>query len=104
LKDARKTVCGAVQNSCKIKIVLCHIMREINKMMMVLKKDAPGLCSDTCLSPSPDRNGGIEIKSEAVLAVEQQRGPVPISFPGIKAEHEVSCIFVFRLLGTFQCP
>jgi hypothetical protein len=71
---------------------------------MVLQKDVPGLCSDTCLSPSPDGNGGNEIKTEAVLAVAQQRDPVPISFPGIKAEHEVCCMFVFPLLGIFQCP
>jgi hypothetical protein len=66
-------------------------MRETNKIMVVLQKDVPGLCSDTCLSPSPDGNGGIEIKTEAFLAVERERNPVPISFPGIKAEHEVCC-------------
>jgi hypothetical protein len=77
-------------------------MRETNKVMVVLQEDVPGLCGDTCLSPSPDGNGGIKIKTEAVLAVEQERNPVPISFPGIKAEHEVCCS-LFALLGTFQC-
>jgi hypothetical protein len=73
-----------VQNSFRIKIVvICH------EIMVVLQKGVPGLCSDTCLSPSPDRNGAIEIKTETVLAVEQERDTVPTSFPGIKAEHEV---------------
>jgi hypothetical protein len=31
------------------------------------EKDVPGLCSDTCVSSSPDGDGGIEIKTEAVL-------------------------------------
>jgi hypothetical protein len=59
--------------------------------MVVLQEDVPSLCSDTCLLPSPDGNRGIEVKTEALLAVEQERNPVPISFPGIKAEHEVCC-------------
>jgi hypothetical protein len=97
-------VFDAVQNVCNMKVFLCHIMRETNEIMVVLQKDVPGLCSDTCLSPSPDGNGGIKIKTEGVLAVEWERRSVPISFPRIKAEHEVCCMSVFPLLGTFQCP
>jgi hypothetical protein len=64
-------------------------MRETDKILVVLQEDVPGLCSDICPSPSPDGNGDIEIKTEAVVPVEQERNPVPVSFPGIKAEHEV---------------
>jgi hypothetical protein len=88
-------VFDAVQNMCNTKVVVRHIMRETNKIIVILQKDVPGSCSDTCVSSSPDGDGGIEIKTEAVLAVEQERHPVPISFPQIKAEQEVGCMSVF---------
>jgi hypothetical protein len=98
------SVFDPVQDSCKIKIVLCHIMRETNNIVMVLQKDVPSSCIDTRVSTSSDGNIGIKIKTEVVLAVEQQRDPVRMSFPGMQAEHEVCCMSVFPLLGTFQCP
>jgi hypothetical protein len=57
----------------------------------------PGLCSEPCPSPSPDGNGGINIKTEEVSDVKVEDDPVPISFIQIKAEREVSCMSVCPL-------
>jgi hypothetical protein len=70
--------------------------------MVLSQKGVPGLCSETCTSPSPDGNGGINVKSEEVSDVKVEEDPVPISFPRIKAEREVSCMSVCPLLGTFH--
>jgi hypothetical protein len=73
--------------------------------MVLLQIYVPGLWSETCPSPSPDGNGSINLKSEEVSDVKGEEDPVPIPFPGIKAEHEVSCTSVCPLLGTFHtCP
>jgi hypothetical protein len=72
---------------------------------VLLQKYLSGLCSDTCPSPSPDGNGGINIKTEEVSDVKEEEDPVPISFPVIKAEREVSCMSVSPPLATFHiCP
>jgi hypothetical protein len=73
--------------------------------MVLSQKGVPGLCSETCPSPSPDGNGGINIKTEEVSDVKVEDDPVPISFPRIKAEREVSCMLVCPQLGSFHtCP
>jgi hypothetical protein len=72
---------------------------------MDLEKDVPGLCSEMCPASSHEGNGGIRIKTEAVSDVEQEEDLMPLSLPGIKSEHEVSCTSVCPLLGTFNtCP
>jgi hypothetical protein len=65
--------------------------------MVLSQKDIPVLCDETCPSPSPDGNEGVNIKTEEVSDVkEEEEIPVSISFPGMKAECEVSCMSVCR--------
>jgi hypothetical protein len=59
-----------------------------------LLKVEPGSVSETCSTSSRDGNQAIDIKVE--------EDPVPIEFPGIKAEHEVSCMYVCSLLYLFH--
>jgi hypothetical protein len=54
----------------------------------------PGSVSETCPTSSHDGDQIIDVKVE--------EDPVPIPFKEIKAEHEVSCIHVCPLLGTFH--
>jgi hypothetical protein len=68
-----------------------------DKGMLVLQdsahsqEDVPGSYAETCPACSNDAFRTISIKFEEVSDVEEEEDPVPISFPGIKAEHEVSC-------------
>jgi hypothetical protein len=57
------------------------------------QKIEPRSSSETCPTPC-DENQIVDIKVE--------EGPVPITFPGIKAEHEVSCMSVCPFFGTFH--
>jgi hypothetical protein len=60
------------------------------------QEDVPGSCTETCSTSSRDANQAINIKVEEVSDVEEEEeNPVPISFPGIKAERAVSCFFFF---------
>jgi hypothetical protein len=59
-----------------------------------LLKVEPGSVSETCPMSSHDGNRIINIKVE--------EDPVSIEFPGIKAEHEVSCMSLCPLLHPFQ--
>jgi hypothetical protein len=61
---------------------------------MDLQKDGPGVCSKMCPASSHEENGGIRIKTEVDSDVEVEEDPMPISFPGIKAESEVSFVSV----------
>jgi hypothetical protein len=71
-----------------------------NKGLLVLQdcahsqENVPGSCTETC-STSPDAFQTINIKVEEVSDVEEMEDPLPISFPGIQAEHAVSSIFSF---------
>jgi hypothetical protein len=53
-----------------------------------------GLCSEICPASSHDAYEAISIKAEVFSDAEGEEYPVPIKFPGIKAEPEVSCISV----------
>jgi hypothetical protein len=57
------------------------------------QRDLPGSCSETCLTSFHDGNEVMSIKVEAVT---EEEDPLLITFPGVKAEHEVSCIFCRR--------
>jgi hypothetical protein len=57
-------------------------------------KVEPGSCSESCPTSSHDGNQISDIKVE--------EDPVSVTFPGIKPEHEVSCMSVCPLLGTFH--
>lgn len=72
----------------------------IDKGTMVLQictdflKVEPGSVSETCPAFSRDGDHIIDIKVE--------EDPMPINFPGIKAEHEVSVMSVCPVLGTLH--
>jgi hypothetical protein len=59
---------------------------------MDLKKDIPGVCSETCPASSQEGSGGIGIKTEVVSDMEEEDDPVPVSILGMKADCEVSWI------------
>jgi hypothetical protein len=70
---------------------------------MDLEKHVPGPCSETYPTSSCDAYQAMNIKVEEVSDVEvEEEHPVPMSFIGIKAEHEVSCMSVCPLLGRFR--
>jgi hypothetical protein len=51
----------------------------------------PSLCIETHPAFSRDGIHTINIKVEEISDVELEEDPLPISFPGIEAEHAVSC-------------
>jgi hypothetical protein len=59
---------------------------------MNLKKDIPGVCSETYPVSYQEGSGSIGIKTEVASDVEQEDDPVPASIPGMKADREVSWI------------
>jgi hypothetical protein len=64
---------------------------------MDLQKDVPGVCSEMCPASSHEGNGFIWIKTEVLSDVELEEDPVPVPFPGIKSECEVSfCVSIVR--------
>jgi hypothetical protein len=59
------------------------------------KKEVAGSCSGTCATSSHDANQAVSnIKVEKFSDIEEEEDPVPISFPAIKPEAEVSCTSV----------
>jgi hypothetical protein len=80
--------------SCKETAVM------IDKGTMVLQictdflKVEPGSISETCLTSSH--------VGDKIIDVKVEEDPMPINFPGIKAEHEVSCMSVCPLLCIFH--
>jgi hypothetical protein len=64
-------------------------------------KCLPGSYSETCVTSFHD---GSEVMSIKVEAVTEEEDPLLITFPGMKAEHEVSCIsFVEDPLTDCAC-
>jgi hypothetical protein len=76
---------------------------------MDLRKCAPGPCGETYPTATNDATVAMNIKVEEVsdIDVEEER-PVPMTFVGIKAEHEVRCMSACTLLACFtqykNCP
>jgi hypothetical protein len=71
--------------------------------MVVLQKHVPGPCSETYPASSNDAFQAMNIKVEEGSDVEvEEKHPVPMTFVGIKAEHEVSCMSVCPLFGRFH--
>jgi hypothetical protein len=66
------------------------------------QKDEPGSHSEACASSSEDGDHSFNIKVEEFSDVEDRKDHVPITFVGVKAEHEVSCMFMCPLLGISQ--
>jgi hypothetical protein len=59
------------------------------------------LCTEICSSVPHDVYKTISIKAELLSDVEEADDPVPITFPEIKAEPEVSYVSV-SMLGGFH--
>jgi hypothetical protein len=58
------------------------------------------LCTEICSAPSHDAYQAISIKAEVLSDGEEEEYPVPVIYPGIKAEPEVSCVSGY-MLGDF---
>jgi hypothetical protein len=74
---------------------------------MDLEKRISGPCSETYPTSSHDVNLDMNIKAEAVSDIEvEEEHPVPMTFIGIKAEHEVSslCPLFGRFLARLELP
>jgi hypothetical protein len=72
----------------------------IDKDVMVLQNHTHSAMEerDLCGEPNPasrDASQAINIKVEEVSDPEEEVSPVPISFPKIKAEPEVRCIYLY---------
>jgi hypothetical protein len=71
---------------------------------MDLQKHVPGPCNETYPASSCDANQAMNIKVEEVSDVEvAEKHSVPMAFVGIKAEHEVSCMFPLCALFSRFC-
>jgi hypothetical protein len=82
--------CRTVVMRGYLSYVRVHKIIVILQSCINLLEVVPGSCSETCY----DRNQVINIKVEEVADVQEEEVTVPITFPVIKAEHEVSCICV----------
>jgi hypothetical protein len=61
--------------------------------------DVAGSHGEAYASPCSDVHQAISIKVEEFSDVEDGEEPMPMTFIGIKAEHEVSCMSMSPLLG-----
>lgn len=52
-----------------------------------------GVCSEICPVPR-DTSPAISIKAEVLSDTEEEEYPAPVTFLGIEAEPEVSCVLV----------
>jgi hypothetical protein len=59
------------------------------------QEDVPGSCIETWPASSHDAFQAINLKVEELSDVEEVEDPLPMSFPAVKAEHAVSCLFSF---------
>jgi hypothetical protein len=81
----------------EVYLISCNV---IDKGTMLLQncmdfvRIEPGSDSETYPTSSRDGNPMIDVKVE--------EGPIPITSKCMKAEHEVSCMSVCPLLGTFH--
>jgi hypothetical protein len=63
------------------------------------QKDVPGSHSETCVSPSHDRDEAVSIKAEEFSHAQYEEAPVPMTVVEIKVEPKVSCVSVCPLLS-----
>jgi hypothetical protein len=66
------------------------------------QKDEPGSHSEACPSLSHDGDQAVNIKIEEFSDTEDREDPVPVTIVGIKAEYEVSCMFLCPLVGIYH--
>jgi hypothetical protein len=85
--------------SCNVRAQPRLIRLMVLQNCMDLQKHVPGPHSEEYPS-SRDVNHAVNIKVEEVSDVEvEEEHPMPMTFIGIKAEHEVSYMFVCPLFG-----
>jgi hypothetical protein len=66
------------------------------------QKDVPGSHSEACASSSHDGDQAVSIKVEEFSDIEDREDPVPMTFVGVKAEHEVSFMSLCPLFGILS--
>jgi hypothetical protein len=73
--------------------------------MVILQKVVPASCSEPCPAlTSHDADLVISIKEEEMLATEVGEDLPPVMYPGIKAEHEVSCMSCVSIVQYTEFP
>ncbi|XP_033607940.1 uncharacterized protein LOC111865960 isoform X5 [Cryptotermes secundus] len=65
-------------------------------------KDEPGFYSESCVT-SHDGNQAIDVKFRKDSDIEEDDGPVAITFPALKPEHEIEFHFLLHVL-VFMGP
>jgi hypothetical protein len=78
----------------------------IDMALVVLQNPADseklqGPCGEMSPGSSQDAYEAISVKSEVLSDAEEEEHPFPLTFVGIKAEPEVSCVSV-SMLGGFH--
>jgi hypothetical protein len=76
----------------------CRAMIDKNVMVLQNNTNSEIEVQEPCNETHPtsrDASHGINIKVEEVSDAEDEVGPVPISFPKIKAEPEVRCMSLY---------
>jgi hypothetical protein len=77
-------------------IISCVVLQNLADL-----EEGQGRCSEICPVSSHDAYEAISIKAEELSDAEEGEYPVPITFPGINAKPEVSCISV-RWISQIQ--
>jgi hypothetical protein len=86
----------------KVCCILCY--EKILRIIVILQNcislpnDAPGSHSET-------RHAGVEfisVKVEEMTDTEEEESPASVTSPAIKAEHDVSCVFVYFVIHILK--
>ncbi|KDR09390.1 uncharacterized protein LOC110838769 isoform X2 [Zootermopsis nevadensis] len=87
------------------RIAKLPLIKSEHKDSINLQEVVPDSYSETSFEASYDNNQVIDIKVEDDGGVKVEEDPVMITFPVIKAEHEVSCVSIVRYVASpFVCP
>jgi hypothetical protein len=82
-----------MQNSHSKKVY--HIScTERTQLWWFLQRDVPGSYGETYPSSSHDSKQVLSIKVEEGLDIDEEENPVPVTFPGVQPQYEVSCMSV----------
>jgi hypothetical protein len=81
--------------------IICILSLILQNCTDLLKVEL-GSCSEACLTSCHDGNEVIDIKVEEVVDREEEEDPLLITFPVIKAEHEVSSVYLPSFLSLME--
>lgn len=73
---------------------MVHKVLVVLQMCTSLVKMEPGSCSESCVTSFNYESEIVDIKVEGDTHVEVVQKPIPITFPSIKPETEVSFVCV----------